>query len=193
MANIRVIIEGVKFSGKSTLANELKQINRNANFIEYRGSCLKTSKRYTIHPNFGLRLKSLAIFFHQLNDESVIMIRGHLFPFAIAKATGQSLEDISFQEIDHSFMDSSVSLVLLTVSRDIFFERIKLRELEGRKTDQWDQSWENTLRVQEAYMNYFSKSSVKKILIEPTMSSARDICKIILNRIGMLAAPMNQL
>lgn len=42
-------------------------------------------------------------------------------------------------------------------------------------------------------MNYFSKSSVKKILIEPTMSSARDICKIILNRIGMLAAPMNQL
>lgn len=160
---LRVMIEGPKFSGKSTLADILRQRVSTSSVIEFRAYFRKGFSSYTISNKIEERLKNLSIFINNIFDDDLILLRGHLSPFALSKATNQKIY-VDFFDIDKEFTKSNILLILLTLNEKCYYQRLEHRELLSHHVKEWDRNWSNISTLQEAYIDYFNKSKLQKYL-----------------------------
>jgi len=171
---MRIVIEGTKLSGKSTLANLFREKFRTSTLLQYRAYFEVGRARYQISKNIHDRMRALSTFIRSIPDDDLIMLRGHLFLFAIAEATNQKL-NCKFETIERLFKDSRLVVVLLTINQTVFEQRLALRLESGRKVRDWDKKWENVSAVQNAYLSFFEKSIMKKYIFDSTKLSPDSI------------------
>lgn len=120
---MRLLIEGCKYSGKSTLVQKLSNIHRNATKVEYRAFTQQgKTNNFAIHSDVEQRLIALSNFVVSTHDDDIFLLRGHLSVFALAETLNQSL-GFSFYEIDKMFWEADILLVLLTINQDAYEER----------------------------------------------------------------------
>ena len=173
---MRYIIEGIKCSGKTTLSIKLKENYRKITIIEYRGSTLKNAEPVELHTKWRERLRLIASACKSLGDEYIILLRGHLFPFAINEGQiGKAMSISVFRSLDDLFKESMMSLVLLTVSKEAFMTRYIRRINECIIKNAKLLKWEEMKRIQEAYIKYYDISSMRKAIYDTTNTSVEQL------------------
>lgn len=162
---MKLLIEGIKLTGKSSIIKLLNERNRETSIFEYRGHCLLDAPKYTISPKLDEVLKAYAFFLYTLKSVDYLLLRGHIFPFALAKCTNQIINS-DFHEIDRLFQNVGVVNILLIVNEDTFKERLEKRIRDGRIVHGWDASWEKMKSLQDCYQEYVAKSIIPSLTID---------------------------
>ena len=184
---LRLMVEGVKCSGKSTVVDLLREHHRPSTVIEYRAYFIEGEKKYTYHNNAIDKLFGLSDFLSVLSDDSIILLRGHLFPFALGQSLGKENYNLSnklFGKIDSIFHKNHFTLILLTLNSNEFLKRNGNRIKSGRKVDNIDRDLKMVMQMQENYLNLFYKSCMNKILVDTTEKSIGEIANYILGNIN---------
>ena len=179
---MRIIIEGAKLSGKSTLVNLFREQFRTSTLLQYRAYFEVGGHRYQVSKNIYDRMRDLSTFIKSIYDDDLIMLRGHLFLFAIAEATEQEL-NCEFETIENLFKDLDLIIVFLTINQTAFEQRLALRLESGREVREWDKEWENVSAIQDSYLSFLEKSLMKKFIFDSTKFSPDYILKQIVGDI----------
>lgn len=162
---MKILIEGIKLTGKSSVIKLLNEQNREASIFEYRGHCLLNAPKYTISPKIDEVLKAYAFFLSTLTNVDFLLLRGHIYPFALAECTDQVINS-NFAEIDQLFYKINIINVFLVVNEDTFKRRLEKRVKDGRIVHEWDASWEKMKALQDCYQKYVSKSIIPSLTID---------------------------
>jgi len=163
------LIEGIKLAGKSTLAQNIISADREyslfslKNYFEHNVSKNEShfESHYRMNKDLNKILYAYVNFLKQVRKYKFILIRGHIFPFAYAKATNQEI-NLEFEQIDNLFYELDIKLIFLKINESEFYRRLEDRISSGRIVRKRDLNWTYHTRIQEAYEYYFSKSILKK-------------------------------
>lgn len=173
---MKYIIEGVKLSGKTTLADTILQSSPGSTVINYRGYTSSSPTPYKLNSAIVRRMLHLAAFLRLHKTEPFIIIRAHLYPFAIAAATGQKVA-ASFLTLDKRFYAPDIMLILLTLDEQHYRGRLLKRLQFERAEKEWDRHWYNVESLQTSYLRHFEASCLPKMRFDSGTYSTAAILK----------------
>ena len=129
---MKLLIEGIKLTGKSSLITSLNKIDRETSIFEFRSHCLiGAEKRYTLHKDIDKTLLSYSQFLKNISSYAhFLLLRGHIFAYATARITNQSI-NAEFEFIDSFFSEIGLKIILLRIDRETFYSRLEEREKAG--------------------------------------------------------------
>lgn len=169
-----MIIEGTKLSGKSALVGALRQRHRSSTVIEYRAYFGAEGER-TLARDLPTRLSSLAGMCSGLPRDDLILLRAHLFPFALAAVTSQRVL-ARFEEMDDLFAGAGLALVLLSIDEATFATRLADRRASGRPVRDWDARWANMCGLQEELRACYEASKLPRLTLNSAELTPEMLC-----------------
>lgn len=179
---MKLIVEGIKCSGKSTLLRKLDEAVPGANVIQFRSYFDLHNGGLNIGRKYIDRMQSLTKFLQHMPHEDIFLLRGHLFPIYChwcVKTRNWMLckNTVRFDEILSSL---DFKLIILHIDEIEYKDRINEREAFGRAPKPHDLLTDSVMRHQEKLLEISDRSKLERITIDTSRYSKEDCLKIAL-------------